>query len=196
MKDKGFTEEQMKPITKLWMRFLRNTKSNCSYFANRFSNYINMKVQNNKLFDDLIDKGFSVDLARQLSMQYTIGITEEGLLATFKVSDEMLTKWVLDENNKPVQVERYPKKLKGIDENTGLMIYEEPEEVVNEERVFKPAIYTNGDNFYCYPVGSNDKGKAGQIIKVGHVIELPSWAFVNCYDEQSCVKGLHKKDVA
>lgn len=181
------------PVIKMWTRFLRNPKmkNGNAEFAKRFANYVNIKVVNDSLREKLIsEKGYSLDRAIEAAKQYSIQITKEGMLLTYKVSRELLTKFELDEYNQVKEVERFPKKIAKVDENSGLIIYEEPESIAAESRVFEPPVMgKGGDAFYC-GVAEN-KGERGHIIKVGHIISLPDWSYVNINDNQSCVKGLH-----
>lgn len=165
------------PLVRFWIRFRRNPNFS-PLKATRIANYINKTYLNPELYSKLLEKGFADHVAKERATTFQTPITQHGLLVTYKVSREKLTKYVLKDGEKE-EVDRYEKV---IDEDTGLITYKEPEFV--EERVYEPAIWHGGDNFF-----SGDK--LGYIIRVGHAHRLESWAQVNCNDDQSCVKGLH-----
>lgn len=182
------------PVIKMWSRLLRNKKVIFEYnqdFIERFSNYLDIQVLNTDLYEKLMnEKGYSKERAVAASKQHSIQITKEGMLLTYKVSSELLTKWILDKDNNPVEVPRFDKGTPTIDENSGLLKYPEPKEIASEDRTFEPVVQgKNGDAFYCSPIGV--KGELGHIIKVGAVISLPDWSYVNTDDSVSCRPGLH-----
>ena len=184
--DKGVDFE---PLIKMWTRWLRNpvlrTKSNKGdlgkNFSERIFNYINATFTNYDNVEEMMSKeGVSREVAEERCTTYQVGITVEGLLKTFKVSTEIETKFTLDKDGNKQEVSR--KGAKSIDEDTGLITYEE---LSNEDRLFQPAMMGNGgDEFYC-------GDKLGHFIKVGKSHRLSDWSKVNTNDEQSCVKGLH-----
>lgn len=178
--DKGIDFE---PLIKMWTRFLRNPKAKSPFFAERFVNYVNLMYTNPKQRDELVTKeGLSFEKATELATVYELKITQEGLLNGYKVSQEILVKYVPNEDGSAaVQKPRYQKTF---DPNTGEITSEGIPDFV-EDRVFQPAIMgTSGDKFYC---GED----LGHIIRVGQLHRLPDWSYVNCNDNQSCVKGLH-----
>lgn len=183
--DKGL---DFMPLIKMWTRWLRNPilrsktqRGTGEEFSNRMFNYINATYTNYEQVEKLMEAdGVSHEVAKERCTTYQVGITVEGLLRTFKVSEEIEHKFELDENGEAKKVLR--KGAKTIDPDTGLITYEE---LKNEDRLFQPAMMrSGGDAFYC-------GDKLGHFIKVGHVHRLPNWGFVNTNDNQSCVKGLH-----
>jgi len=177
------------PLLKAWIRFLRNPKNTGGFydqsgFAERFFNFIDIKFTNHELVDKLMEeKGYSQEVAEKMATTYSMKLTNEGLLAGFKVSKEITKRYKLNEKGEKESFDVYQTGAKSIDPISGLITTEKVE-LSNEERVFEPAVYSGGDDFFC-----NDK--LGYIIKVGATHRLPSWNDVNCNDEQSCVKGLH-----
>lgn len=165
------------PMIKFWIRVLRNPKLTPDKLG-RIVDYINSTYVDNKYAEELMDEqGLSYEVAVERATRIQVPITQEGLLQTYKVSREKLTKFDKDSGDK---VDRYKATF---DEETGLKSYEEPE--FAEDRTFEPAVQgTSGDTFSC-------AGKEGHIIKVGQIHALASWDMVNCNDNQSCVKGLH-----
>jgi hypothetical protein len=184
--DKGLDFE---PLIKMWTRWLRNpvlrSKTNKGKEGARFSekifNYINSTFTNRDKVEDMMEKeGVSEEVAVERCTTYQVGITVEGLLKTFKVSDEIHTKFELDEDGNRKTVDR--KKAETIDPDTGLITYTE---LNNEDRLFQPAMMgAGGDEFYC-------GDKLGHFIKVGKSHRLSDWSKVNTDDDRSCVKGLH-----
>ena len=187
--DQGLSAD---PLIKFWTRFLRNPKLRklkgtpaAEEFANRVFNYISLNFTNNEQVQKLMnEKGLSYSYAEELSTVPQVQITTEGLLKTYKVSREIDWKYILDEKGEPKKVDRF-EKTKTIDEVTGLVTYKDPEGILNEQRLFEPAVQgQGGDAFYCADT-------LGHVIKVGQVHRLPDWSYVNTDDKRSCVKGLH-----
>lgn len=180
------------PLIKLWSRWLRNPvlrKLNKAQQIKKSSNmfkYINATWADDALVTKLVsEEGLNFDLAVERATVYQVKITQEGLLCTYKVSKEITTKFGLDDDGNTITL---PKYKKTIDEDTGIVSYDEPEHV--EDRLFQPAIQgTSGDPFYCE--GTNGYPKPGHFIKVGCVHRLEDFSQVNTNDDQSCVKGLH-----
>jgi hypothetical protein len=172
--------EDVLPLVKAWARFLRNPKYTAAK-AQRFANYLNKTYYDANLAAKLIHEcGVSTEVAAERATGFQTPITQEGLICTYKVSDEITEKWVLDENGERKQVSRF---TKSIDEITGEITEHKPEVV--EDRIFQPAVQgTHGDAFYCGDT-------LGHIIRVGQRHRLESWDQVNCDDSRSCVKGLH-----
>ena len=168
------------PVIKLWTRFLRNPnlKNKGREFARRFAEFVNMKYVDPRTKNELIEQGIEESVAAELSTIYQIKITQEGLLNGYKVSKEILHKF--DEETGE-RVNRYSRTF-NID--TGEISSEGLPEYV-EDRIFEPAVMGNGGNaFYCGDT-------LGHFIRVGKVHRLESWDQVNCFDQLSCVPGLH-----
>ena len=167
------------PLIKAFIRFMRNPNYSLDK-AQKFSDYINATITNQAFRTELIAKGLSDEVAIERATSTQVGITQEGLIACYKVSEEIDWRWELDADENKVQKSRYKPT---IDDITGLVTYAVPEHV--EDRVFRPAVqHDNGDEFFC-------AGVSGHIIKVGKVHLLDSWDKVNCNDNSSCVPGLH-----
>jgi len=190
--DKGLSID---PLIKFWIRFLRNHKLReiCSSkveqasFAERVFNYVNMDFLNEDQFEKLIDeKGYTPEIAEAMCTVKQVRITQEGLLATYKVSREITKRYKWNEEKK--QREEYDintTEVIGVDEITGLLKYAEKKELANEQRVFEPAVQgTSGDEFFCGET-------KGHIIRVGQVHKLESWNQIDISDYRSCVPGLH-----
>ena len=182
-KDIDFT-----PLIKLWTRWLRNPvlmlKSKIGrgdeFSANMFE-YINRDYINIDMVDELMEEhGVSEEVALERATVKQVGITVEGLLKTFKVSEEIHTKYVLDEDGNRDLKPRAAAQT--VDPDTGLVTYEV---LKNEDRLFRPAMQReSGDAFFC-------GDKEGHFIKVGQRHYLSDWSKVNTDDHNTCVKGLH-----
>lgn len=170
------------PLVKNWARFLRNPWYNDAK-ARNYAQYINTTVVNYDLKKKLTEEaGMSDSVAEKAATMYDVSFTNEGLLATYKVVEEIDWKYVPDST-----VEGGVKKVERfdftVDEFTGLKTYTKPEFL--EQRVFQPCVqHTSGDAFYSADY-------LGHIIRVGKEVFLDSWDKVNCNDSQTCVKGLH-----
>lgn len=168
------------PLVKCWARFLRNPNYN-EKKAWRFANYINKTYTDYDQVQKLVDEqGVSNEVAKERATTFQTPITQEGLICTYKVSREVLTKYAMDKDGNKITVDRYGKT---IDEETGEISKAIPQFI--EDRVFEPAVQgTSGDAFYCGDT-------LGHRIKVGQRHRLESWDQVDTNDGRSCVKGLH-----
>lgn len=165
------------PMIKFWIRTLRNPKLHPVKLG-KIINYINATYVDMEYATKLMDDhGVSYEVAVERATRIQVPITQEGLLQTYKVSKEKLTKF--DTENGEV-IDRYKATF---DAETGLKSYDEPE--FAEDRVFEPAV--QGDRHDAFSCGD----KIGHIIKVGEVHALADWSMVNCDDDRSCVAGLH-----
>ena len=174
-----------KPLVQFWVRFLRN----CNFTdrkAKLLVDYIMAPFTNYARVAELMEKeGLSKEVATKAATSTQVAITQEGLLAGYKVSREIFTKFELNEDEQIIRRSRYKKK---IDPDTGLVTMEEPEYV--EDRLFEPAVKgQSGDAFFCG--FESEGGTLGHHIRVGKVHYLPDWSQVDCNDDTSCVKGLH-----
>ncbi len=170
------------PIVKFWTRWLRTNPSDIKSI--RLANYVNQTTVDYELKAELVKDGVTEAIALERSTVYQTPITKEGLLCTYKVSREILTKF--DKDGKVI-----PRYGKEVDEDTGEVTSNIPEVV--EDRLFEPAVVGQKyDAFYCYTLDQAlQKPKPGHFIRVGRVHELPSWDMVDCNDSHSGVKGLH-----
>ena len=180
--DKGIS---ILPLVKATIRFFRNPNLNPQKLKN-FGKYVNYEYLDLAKYDELISKGFTKEAAAGKSTFFQTPITTEGLLCTYKVSEEVTTKFALDENGNSKVVNRYAKM---IDENTGEITTQLPDFV--EDRLFIPAVqkYT-GDTFVSESLDKS-YSRSGHFYIVGHVHYLDSWNKVNCDDSHACVPGLH-----
>jgi hypothetical protein len=176
-----------RPLVKCWARFLRNPNYSAKK-AELFAYYINQKYTDAQRRDQYIKDGMSYERANELATGYQTPITDEGLICTYKVSEEITKRFIADPNDEESvkQVSRYQVE---VDEFSGLKTYKTPEDV--EDRIFLPAVQgRNGDKFSQFePDGTFIE--EGHHIRVGKVHALKEWSMVNCDDDRSCVPGLH-----
>lgn len=188
--DKGISVD---PIIKFWKRALRNKKADNPDFMRRLTEYINMTYVNPEKVAEYMEAGLNRELAKEKATTYEVQITQEGLIACYKTSDEYLDKFEEDEDGNIVKVPRYKTK-KTFDPDTGKILSESDgrEDIAGEDRIFIPHVQKMlGDAFYCEGPKTTDQTSLGHFIRIGHVHRLPDWSFVNCNDRESCVKGLH-----
>jgi hypothetical protein len=178
------------PLIKLSIRFLRNQvwrkgkKAGEAKFK-LLANYVNRKYTDPGMFAQLKKDGLSDEVAKNLATGFQTPITQEGLLVTYKVSEELTKKWTIDAEGNKKQVPRYDAT---VDENTGVISYDTPKFV--EDRTFIPAFQKmTGDEFFCEDLGGI--ATKGHLIKVGHRHYLESWDQVECTDGIVAQKGLH-----
>jgi len=184
-------EISIDPIIKFWKRALRNDKSDNPDFMRRLCEYINMTYVDPSKVSEYMEEGLSRDLAEEKATTYEVKITQEGLLACYKTSNEWLIKYEEDEDGNIVQKKRYATK-RTFNPDTGEIISEEDERdtIPAEDRVFEPYMMgQSGDAFYCE--GPNGYSEPGHFIKIGCVHRLPDWSYVDRNDDHPCVKGLH-----
>lgn len=172
------------PLIKAWIRFLRNPNFSDAK-AQRFANFLMMPYTNRDVVGKLVkEQGLTEELARERATTTQVAVTVEGIIVGYKVARELKEKWILDAEGNKKKVSRYTPT---IDENTGLVTYQEPEHV--EDRVYEPAIQgQSGDAFQCIGNGHNS---LGHIYRVGCRQVLPDWSMVDCSDEVTCKPGLH-----
>jgi len=175
------TKNDVTPVIKGLVRFMRNPNYSHEKCL-RFANYLNTTYVDPELKKQLITAGATEAYAKEQATMFQTSLTQEGLLNSYKVSNELTEKFVVD-NKEEGTIKLVERRDWTVDENSGLKSYIDPEYV--EDRVFQPAVMRNGgDAFFC-------GDKLGHIIKVGHVHMLESWELVDCNDHASCVPGLH-----
>lgn len=175
------------PIIKFWKRALRNHKAKDERFMNRLAEYVNTTYIDPKKVREYMDAGLGVELAEEKAKTYEVKITQEGLIACYKTSNEYKDKYVADEDGNPKKVNRYTKKFNA---DTGEIEGDTRDEAKAEDRIFIPYVMgMSGDAFYCE--GPNGYEKPGHFIKIGCTHRLPDWSYVDTDDNHSCVKGLH-----
>lgn len=173
------------PLVKGWIRFLRNPNYS-EQKGKLFANYLGYTYTDQTELNKLMTSGLSHNKAHELATRIQTPLTQEGLMVTYKVVDELSHKWTLDENGKKKQVPRWEAT---IDENSGIVTYEEPEFM--EDRVFQPHVMgIGGDAFSCGYIEDANPPK-GHIIKVGCIHSLDNWDQVDTTDGHVGYKGLH-----
>lgn len=154
----------------------------------RIARYVDYKSIDVGFRDKIMQEdGVSREVATERATVYQTPITMEGLLCTYKVSSELLEKYILDDKGKTKQVPRYGQT---IDEDTGAITKNVPDYV--EDRVFYPAVMglEKGDAFFC-DRRDGQEPKLGHLIRVGCTHFLERWDQIDQRDTHSCVKGLH-----
>lgn len=164
------------PFVKAWMWFLKNpnfSKNKAKYFAN----YITTTFVDAEQYAKLIEEGYSVEKATELSTFNDVSITKNGLLSTYKYAQIKYKKF---DGTTGEYVDRYPVIY---DEETGKANIQLPEEA-EAYYLIPPIMGERGDAFSC---GAD----LGHKIQVGNIHALPDWSMVDCTDGASCLKGLH-----
>lgn len=181
------------PVIKAWKRFLRNPKmitgdsETKELFSDRFADYIEMVYTNPIVVEEEMEKGLNRENAEKIAATYEVKITQEGLIACFKLSTELETKFVADDEGNPTEVSCFSRTF---DLSTGKITGDNREDMRAEDRLFQPYMMgTGGDAFFCE--GLNGTGTEGHVIKIGCVHRLADWSKVNTNDNHSCVEGLH-----
>jgi len=131
--------------------------------------------------------GYSYEEAKIRATVPDKQVTNNGILVTYKVVDEVLDAYALDKDEKRITVPRYP-YTKTVDPDTGEITTDVTYPEFVEGRLFKPAIHSSGDKFLC-----GDKLMYNYKVGVNH--SLPSWDMVSTTDGRSHEKGLHSGKV-
>ena len=164
------------PIIKTWARFLANpryTKAKGKLFAN----YLDAKYVDEKEASEIMEElKCTKEAAVAMATYQDIAITQEGLLATYKVADMVTWEYIMEwdddagENGEYVKIRnrKYTPIAAKLDPTTGEVLepatFEKPDFL--EDYQFTPAICKSGDKFFSGP-------KLGYVYKVGEVQRLP-----------------------
>lgn len=161
------------PIVKAWARLLTNPRYN-STMADYFATYIDTTFVDMKEVDRLVEEDeIDRDIAIEMCTYQDIAITQEGLLATYKVAELVTWKFEMVLNEETGDYEKKLNKAYApipdkIDPTTGDLIeaggFEKPDHL--EDFQFTPAICKNGDKFF-----SGDT--IGYVYEVGKMQYLP-----------------------
>jgi len=103
------------PLIKSWIRFLQRDKEYIEEDAKLFSEYLSAIYIDTDRVKELVEtEGLTTEAAQELAEFNDIAVTQEGLLATYKVVDEVKTKWVivLDDEGNPIVIDGQPQKKK------------------------------------------------------------------------------------
>lgn len=160
------------PLLMAWRRFLTRENSkpeDKNYFASYLCAMFVDEANVSKLREE---KGLSAEAAVELSTYNDLSVTTYGLLATFKVVEEVKKIWKFttdkDGNETKVQVDAFP-GTKDIDPITGKVTETPGKPTYLEEVLFTPAIWKNGDQFFC-------GDKLGYQYQIGKEAILPETA--------------------
>jgi hypothetical protein len=180
-KDIDFT-----PILKAWLRLLDNPRYN-NTMAELFSNYLSSNYIDKEEVSRLVnEEEIDHDLAVKMSTYPDIAITQEGLLATYKVAQQVTWEYKMEwskEEEKFIKVKKNILEpiVPELDAVTGdvnedtVGKFKDPD--FKEDYVFTPAIHSNGDKFFSNNV-------LGYQYKVGETQMLPKDAtrqLKNCF---------------
>lgn len=182
-------EESVDYLVKFFLRFARNPKFNNASFRKYVDNYIAMTYVRPDVVEELMEEGYTEEVARKRATVPQVKLTKEGLVNCYKVSKEVDWKFVASEDGDTA--EKKPLYGKAFDPLTGKVTGDEREGLAIEDRTFYPAVMgvEGGDSFFCE--GGKGPGTLGHIIKVGSNHRLEHWSQVDCRDGVGCVKGLH-----
>lgn len=144
--------EDFMPLLMAWRRFLTRPKSS-EEDKEFFAVYLcSLFTDLDKMTDLMKEKGITLEAASELCTYNDISITTYGLLATFKVVEEVKKIWELttdkDGNEVRIQVDAFLGTTV-IDSVTGEITKTEGKAEYLEEIVFTPAIWKDGDKFFC-----------------------------------------------
>ena len=154
----------IQPLVRAWTLFLRNPNFTPDK-AELFANYITTTALDDDDYEEYIAQGYSEAKATELATYSDVSITKQGLLVTNKYVD------LLRENDH-------------YEEEYQLNLLRDEESKAEDAHLIPPVMRSTGDKWYV-------NGELTHLVKVGHVHTLPSWSFVDCNDDHSCVKGAH-----
>ena len=175
------------PIIKNWTRWLRNPIKPSAARDQRYVNYLMTTYCNKEFAKKLMNEGIEKNRAYEMATTFQTPLTVEGLMCTYKVSEEIDFKFIKDENNQAKQVDRYDVE---VDELTGLRKVIKPTNA--EDFYYRPAVMKNsGDEFTCQTLENSpfQFHHKGHIIRVGCVHFLDSMDQV--HPEHTGSRGLH-----
>ena len=173
IEDSFAKEIDFMPVIKAWARLLGSNPRYNAEMANNFNIYINTTYLDVIERDRLMGEDeFTMDAATEAATYQDIAITQEGMLATYKVADIITWQYMMEKQEdgsfkkvKNDKLERVPAVL---DPNTGEEL--EPERFKKpatlEEYQFTPCITKNGDRFFS-------GNTIGYVYEVGKVQRLP-----------------------
>ena len=187
------------PYLKFWVKLLRNPNiisyvvENRIYraevFARNVVNYILKTYLNQEVYQSLVQKGYNIAIAKEMSTFRQTPITQDGLIATYKVvemTEHLSDKYLLKEDYTVGKVFNHQEFDKIVCSFTGA------EKIVPKNQAaltfLPPVMGKGGDAFNCGQYGKLIL--EGHGIKVGQVISLDNWNQVDC-SEVPCRKGLH-----
>jgi len=178
------------PILKAWKNFLISRidfkesgafklikydefLNKCTYFAT----FLNTNFIDDELVNELVDeKGYTIERATEKATYKDISITQEGILSCYKVAKEITEVYeqTKDEDGNHTGKKLVPMygKTTKVNPISGEETVTEEKPEYHEDRYFKPAIWTNGEDFYC-------DGELGQIYRVGQTQWLGRGATIN-----------------
>jgi len=176
-KDIDFT-----PVLKAWLRLLDNPRYN-PRMAVYFSNYLSTTYVDSQAAAELVElEDMDPEVANHICTYPDIAITQEGLLATYKVANIVTEEYVMEWDDEAGETGEFVKSKKSIlkktapklDPVTGQILEEGgfADPSFKEDYVFTPAICKNGDRFFSNNV-------LGYQYKVGQMQNLPEKAARN-----------------
>ena len=160
------------PVIKAWARLLSNPRYNNS-MANYFNTYISsLYLDKEELKRLMKEEELSEKVAKELATYQDIAITQEGMLATYKVAEIVTWEYMMEKQEdgsyKKVKNDKLVRIPAVLDNVTGEVIEEEhfkkPDNL--EDFQFTPAIIKHGDKFFS-------GNKIGYVYEVGKVQRLP-----------------------
>jgi len=188
-----------KPWLIFWVRLMRNPLYINNYRKiENIVEYLRAQYTDGERVEELIEEGYSENIAKKLSTFDQISITEEGILAAFKYVRLLDKKYVVEKDKETgeqiiVQRDKYERTLE-VNEDTGEITKDELDlPTTAEEFSFEPPIMgQSGDDFSCASLGDDEKVGLGHVVKVGKVHALPNgFSQVGTDDDSWGVRGLH-----
>jgi hypothetical protein len=170
------------PVVKAWARLLANPRYNKA-MGKFFSTYLETSyVDRDEVAEIVKEQELDIKIATKMATYQDIAITQEGLLATYKVANIVTWQYEMelqeDGEYKKVRNHKYKLIADKLDPTTGDVLekgsFEKPDHL--EDFQFTPAIYTHGDKFF-----SGDK--IGYVYEVGKIQYLPKDAKRNLKNE-------------
>lgn len=163
--------------------------SHYEYFANTILRTFTDEAEALALMES---DGLTKELAMEKATYQDVMLTKQGFMLLHKVVAESkeVYKAEFDADGVFIGKKLVPRhEIETlVDPETGEITQKEGVTYI-EERVFRPAIHRNGDDFdLLMPDGEISHG---QNIKVGGEVSHADWGKVNCYDDVACVPGHH-----
>jgi hypothetical protein len=170
--EKGLSAQ---PLIKAWTWFLKNPKFNMTK-AKHFAEYITNTYVDDQVRKDLIEAGYTYEIATQMATYNDVAITKNGLLSTYKYAQIKYKVY----NEQGELIDRYASTF---DPESGQGTVQLPENA-EDYYLIPPIMGEGGDAFFAGET-------LGHRIVVGQAHVLDSWDKVDTTDGAFARKGLH-----
>lgn len=166
----------IQPVINCFMR-LMSTNFYTSARLDKLVTRLKAEFINYDSVEKLVKEGIAYDVAVRRCTYPDVQLTSEGMLSLYKVVEEVKTKYVRLEDGSKGTADMYVLESK-LNPITGKEEGHVNYPVNLEDRVFRPAIHSDGIDFYCGDT-------LGYIYKVGETHSIPKWSDMDMDESRS-----------